>query len=135
MSSDCLHNFVAAQAIQLTWRTVKQLLAEDDLSVVTRALDLVPRHSLILAIITACLQLPVCSFATPKTWSGMCVHSATCHGILWMTAVHLLHAATYHVRVRFGVMNHLCHAAPVHLQAGKKTCCSCAASGSWQTCI
>ena len=59
---------------------------------VTRALDLIPNSRVILSIITACLQLPVCGFATPKTWSGVHLHSTTRHGILHMTTTHL-HAA------------------------------------------
>jgi hypothetical protein len=60
--------------------------------VVTRALDLIPDSRVILAINTVCLQLPVCAFATPKTWSGVHLHSTTCHGILHMPTTRL-HAA------------------------------------------
>jgi hypothetical protein len=66
--------WLAAQAIQLTWRTVKQLLAEGEESVVDRALVLFTDSGrLVSDLVTACLNLPLCSFATPETWSGMCL--------------------------------------------------------------
>jgi hypothetical protein len=61
---------LAAQAIQLIWRTIKQLLAEDDQSVVDTALVHILHSRPIQGTVAVCLQLPLCAFATPKTWSG-----------------------------------------------------------------
>jgi hypothetical protein len=64
----------AKQAIELTWWTIKQLLAADNDSVVLAALRLIQSSKANMAIVEACRRLPLCSFATPKTWSVMHLH-------------------------------------------------------------
>ena len=73
MSPDASH-VCAKQAIELTWWTIKQLLAADKGSVVLAALRLIQSSKVNMAIVEACRRLPLCSFATPKTWSGMHLH-------------------------------------------------------------
>lgn len=70
------------QAIQLTWETVKQLLTEGEELVNDTALTLIPDSGVITTVITACQQLPLCSFATPKTWSGTHLQVATYPNVL-----------------------------------------------------
>ena len=53
------------------WWTVKQLLAEDDDSVASTALGFIQSSAINMAIIVGCQRLPLCSFATHDTWSGM----------------------------------------------------------------
>jgi hypothetical protein len=61
---------LAVQAIQLTWRTVMQLLNHDDKSVVDCALGLIPNRA-IVDIVVACIDLPLSIFAVPHTRSGV----------------------------------------------------------------
>jgi hypothetical protein len=61
---------LAAQAIQLTWRSVKQLLNHDDQCVVDLALGLIPNR-VIHNIVMACKDLPLSIFAVPYTRSGV----------------------------------------------------------------
>jgi hypothetical protein len=58
------------QAVQLTWGTVRQLLANDNESVVIAALGRIQSTKVNMAIVRS-WQLPLCRFATPETWSGM----------------------------------------------------------------
>ena len=57
-------------------------MAEGDESVVDSVLGLSPDITGIKDIVMACLQLPLCGFATPETWSGMHVHSTTCQHLM-----------------------------------------------------
>ena len=70
------------QAIQLTWETVKQLLTEGEELVVDAALTLIPDSGVITTVIITCQQLPLCSFATPETWSGTHLELATDPNVL-----------------------------------------------------
>lgn len=86
------------QAIQLTWRTVRQLLAKNDGPVFTAMLNGFSRNRLILAIFATCVDLPFCSFASPHTWSGAHVQLCNCHNILCIEAVRCALAQSCHKR-------------------------------------
>ena len=106
------------QAIQLTWRTATQLLADGDDSVVDSMLGFAPDSRGIRDIIaTACLKLPLCGFATPETWSGVHLHRITCQSILCLAAVRLLLVTTSCFRLWFGMVT-------TH-----HVCCTCAPAG------
>jgi hypothetical protein len=76
----------------MTWRTVKQLLADEIKSVVGSAVSLIMADDVIEDIMVSCLRLPVCGFATPKTRLGTNPICASC-SYLRLNATHLLPAA------------------------------------------
>jgi hypothetical protein len=54
------------QAIQLVWRTVRELTSDTARLELEGARSLIPNDT-IMSIVAACVQLQLCSFATPKT--------------------------------------------------------------------
>ena len=88
---------------------------------VDRALVLFTDSRLVSDLVTACLDLPLCSFATPETWSGMCLELShpPQRTVLWVCCMRLQH----HVRLRFGVTERIYTDALVHLQAGMEAWC------------
>jgi hypothetical protein len=59
----------AVQGIQLTWRTVTQLLSSDDMSVVDSTVSLLHEEAVVEMTFSG-IKLPICSFATPSTRLG-----------------------------------------------------------------
>ena len=68
-------------------------------------------------IVTACLQLPLCGFATPETWSGMRLHFVACHHIPCVSERCAL-AAGYHIVFPTDLVGQDIH-----------VCCTCAPAG------
>ena len=76
--------------MQSIWWTSKQLLAEDEQLVVDIALAHILHSRPIRGTIAVCLQLAVCAFATPKTWSGARLQTVPLLQELCQKAVRLL---------------------------------------------
>jgi hypothetical protein len=102
------------QAIQLVWATLTKLLSDNVIKSVVGSVHGLISSEIIMKIAVACAQLPLCSFATPKTRFGMQrrLHYLGHLTPLHLNAVHSSYLLTVHQPTLSGdealILAHLC---------------------------